>query len=62
MLHALGTGKPKLCPSLEAESSSQGDSSRMACSDGDPLWAMPPTTALESSPRVIDSSCWSGRR
>jgi hypothetical protein len=50
MLHALERGEPKLSPSLETESSSLGDSSRVACSDGDPLWAMPPTTALESPP------------
>jgi hypothetical protein len=36
-LHTIGTGKPELYPSLEAESSLLGDSSRMACSDGDPL-------------------------
>jgi hypothetical protein len=29
--------KPELHPSLEAESSSPTNSSRMACSDGDPL-------------------------
>jgi hypothetical protein len=50
MLHALRRGERELSPSLEAESSSLGDSSRMACSDGDPLWAMPPTIALESPP------------
>jgi hypothetical protein len=48
-LHALGTGKLELSPTLEAESSSLSDSSRMACIDGDQLWAMPLTTALESS-------------
>jgi hypothetical protein len=36
-LHALETGKLELSPSLEAESSSLGDSSRMVCGDGDPL-------------------------
>jgi hypothetical protein len=50
MLHALWTGKPKLSPLLEAKSSSLSDSSRMACCDGDPLRAMPPITAVESSP------------
>jgi hypothetical protein len=49
-LHALWIGKPELSPSLEAELSSLGNSSRMACNDDDPLWAMPPTTAPESSP------------
>jgi hypothetical protein len=39
--HALGTGKLELSPSLEAKSSSLGNSSRMAHSDGDPLQAMP---------------------
>jgi hypothetical protein len=50
VLHALGRGKPVLSLSFEAESCSLGDSSRMACSDGDPLWAMPLTTVLESPP------------
>jgi hypothetical protein len=50
MLHARGIGKLELPPSLEAESSSLGDSSRMGCSDGDPLQTMPPTTAPESFP------------
>jgi hypothetical protein len=49
-LHALGTGKPELSPSLEAKLSSLGDFSRMASSDGDPLCAVPSTTTLESSP------------
>jgi hypothetical protein len=47
VLHALGRGKPELSPSLEAESSSLGNSSRMACSDSDPLWAMPSAIAPE---------------
>jgi hypothetical protein len=42
-LQALGTGKLELSPSLKVELSSLGDSSRMACSDSDPLRAMPPT-------------------
>jgi hypothetical protein len=42
-LHALRRGELELSPSL-------GDSSRMVCSDGDPLWAMPLTAALESFP------------
>jgi hypothetical protein len=49
-LHAVGIGKPELSPSLEAELSPLGDSSRMACGDGDPLRAMPPITVLELSP------------
>jgi hypothetical protein len=49
-LHALETGKPELSPSFKAESSSLGNSSRMACNNGDPLRAMPLTTAPESSP------------
>jgi hypothetical protein len=46
-LHIIGIREPELSPSLEVESSSLGNSLRMACSDGDPLWAMPPTTVLE---------------
>jgi hypothetical protein len=57
MLHALGIGKLELSLSLEAESSLLGDSSRMACSDGDPLWAMLPTMAPVLFPSMIDSSC-----
>jgi hypothetical protein len=49
-LHALGRGELELSPSLETESSSLGDSSRMACSDSDPLQAVPLTTAAESFP------------
>jgi hypothetical protein len=41
MLHAFTRGELELSPSLEAKSSSLSDSSRMACSDGDPLWVMP---------------------
>jgi hypothetical protein len=51
-LHTLGVGKAELSPSLEVELSSLGDSSRMACSDGDPLRAMPPATMPELSPLV----------
>jgi hypothetical protein len=36
--------------SLESELSLLGDSSRMVCSDGDPLWDMPMTMASESPP------------
>jgi hypothetical protein len=46
-LHIIGIREPELSPSLEVESSSLGNSLRMACNDGDPLWAMPPTTVLE---------------
>jgi hypothetical protein len=44
-LHALKRGDPVLFPSLEAESSSLGDSSRMALNNGDLLRVMPPNTA-----------------
>jgi hypothetical protein len=50
MLHALRRGEPEHSPSLETESSSLGDSSRMAFSDGNPLRVMPHTTAPESPP------------
>jgi hypothetical protein len=50
VLHALRRGEPKLSPSLETESSPLGDTSRMACSNGDPLQPMPLTTTLESPP------------
>jgi hypothetical protein len=50
VLHALRRGEPELTPSLEIKSSSLDDSSRMACSDGDPLQVMLPTTAPESPP------------
>jgi hypothetical protein len=50
VLHTLEIGEPELSPSLKAESSSLGDSSRMVGSDGDQLWAMPPTTAPKSPP------------
>jgi hypothetical protein len=45
VLHTLKRGEPELSPSFEAESSSLGDSLRMACSDGDPLRVMPQNTA-----------------
>jgi hypothetical protein len=54
-LHGVGIGESELSPSLEVESSSLGDSLRMACSDCDPLQAMPPTMTLESSPS--DNRC-----
>jgi hypothetical protein len=50
VLYTLKRGEPKLSPSLKAESSSLGDSSRMACSDGDSLWAMPPNATPELAP------------
>jgi hypothetical protein len=49
VLHALKRGDPGLSPSLETKSSSLGGSLRTACSNGDPLWAMPLTAAPESS-------------
>jgi hypothetical protein len=52
MSHTLGRGKQELSPSLKAESSSLSDSLRMACSDRDPLWAMPPATVSKSAPSV----------
>jgi hypothetical protein len=42
MLHALRRGELELSPSLRAESSWLGGSSRMACNDGEPLRVMPP--------------------
>jgi hypothetical protein len=50
VLHALKRGELELSPSLKTESSSLGNSSRMACSDGDPLWAMLLPTASGSPP------------
>jgi hypothetical protein len=50
MLQSRGMGKLELPPSLEVESSSLADSSRMACSDGDPLRTMPRNTAPKSFP------------
>jgi hypothetical protein len=50
VLHALRRGESKLSPSLEIESSSLGDSSRMPSTDGDPLQVMPPSAALELPP------------
>jgi hypothetical protein len=49
-LHSRGIGKLELSPSLKAESSSLGDSLRMACSDGDPLLAMLMNMVPESFP------------
>jgi hypothetical protein len=62
VLHTLGRGESDLSPSLEAESSSLGDSLRMACSDGDPLWVTPPTTVSDSPPLDLDSSCQGSQR
>jgi hypothetical protein len=45
VLHTLKRGELELSPSFEAESSSLGDSLRMACGDGDPLRVMPQNTA-----------------
>jgi hypothetical protein len=47
VLHALGRGELDLSPSLKAKLPSLGDSSRMACSDGDPIWVMPPHSVLK---------------
>jgi hypothetical protein len=61
VLHTLKRGEPKLSPSLKDESSLLGDSSRMECSNNDPLWGMPPNTALESLPLLeTDPGCRSG--
>jgi hypothetical protein len=57
MLNSRGIGKLELFPSLEVESTSLADSSRMACSDGDPLWAMPTNRAPESFP--LGNRLWS---
>jgi hypothetical protein len=54
VLPALWRGKLELSPSLESESSSLDNSSRMVCSDGDPLWDMLLTTASEVPPL----QCW----
>jgi hypothetical protein len=56
VLHTLDRGEPELSPSLETESSSLGDSSRMACNNGDPLWVMPLNTASESAPLLVANS------
>jgi hypothetical protein len=51
-LHALGREELEISPSLDTESSSLDNSSRMACNNGDPLWVTSPTMVLESAP------CW----
>jgi hypothetical protein len=48
LLQRQDMGKPDLPPSLEVESSSPVDSSRMACSDGDLLRATPINMEPES--------------
>jgi hypothetical protein len=48
--HALRRRELKLSPSFKSESPSLGDSSRMACSDGDPLRVMPLNKAPEPTP------------
>jgi hypothetical protein len=50
MLQPKEVGKLVLPPSLEVESSSLADSSRMECSDGDLLQAKPTNIAPESFP------------
>jgi hypothetical protein len=59
-LHSRGIGKLELSPSLEVKSSSLGNSSRMACSDGDPLWAMP--TNMAPKPFPSGNRLWSSDR
>jgi hypothetical protein len=59
-LHAIGIGKSELSLLLKDESSSLGDSLRMACSDGDPLRAMPHRSS--HPPQATDASCRGGRR
>jgi hypothetical protein len=49
-LHSRGIGKLELSPPLEVESSSLGDSLRMACTDSDPLFAMHMNTTTKSFP------------
>jgi hypothetical protein len=50
MLQPREMGKSELSPSLEVELSSPVDSSRMACSDGEPLRATTMNTEHESFP------------
>jgi hypothetical protein len=45
VLNTLRRGELELSPSLEDKPSSLGDSSRMACNDGDLLRVMPPNPA-----------------
>jgi hypothetical protein len=59
-LHSRGIGKPELSPSLKAESSLLGDFSWMACSDGDPLRAMPMNMTPEPFP--LRNRPWSSER
>jgi hypothetical protein len=53
MWHALRREELELSPSLETESSLLGDSSRMACNDGDPLWVMPLNATPELAPLLV---------
>jgi hypothetical protein len=60
VLHTLRRGELELSSSLETKSSSLGNSSRMACSDGDPLRVMPPNpvpkfTAFEWPIQVVEA-------
>jgi hypothetical protein len=50
MLHILRRGELELSPSLESKLSSLDNSSRMACSNGDPLQVMPPNPVPELPP------------
>jgi hypothetical protein len=49
-LHTLKRGELELSPSLKSEMFSLGDSSKMACSDSDPLQVMPANEELELAP------------
>jgi hypothetical protein len=49
-LHLQEMVKPELPPLLEVLSNLSMESSRMFCSDGDPLWAVPTKVVPESSP------------
>jgi hypothetical protein len=62
VLHALRRVDLGLSPSLETESSTLGDSSGMACSNGDPLCVLPLNTVPKSAPLLVtDSRCQGGR-
>jgi hypothetical protein len=52
VLHTLKRGEPELSPSLKAESSSLGYSSRTVCNDGDLLWVMPMNPASKLAPSM----------
>jgi hypothetical protein len=54
ILHTLRRREPELSASLEAKSPSLGDSSRMACNDGDSLRVMPSTLVGVLSELSVD--------